>query len=132
MKVLVIENSSAVCTRLLALLAESGRYEGMGCVTCAAAALELVEDCRPVALLLDMRLVDGSGFKLLEALRKRRHVLPVILLAEIDGEEYQQRAQELGAAVVLNKSEQFDEIVPTLDRLLGEGDGATRSAEARS
>jgi DNA-binding NarL/FixJ family response regulator len=132
MKILVIENSSAVCSRLLELLSESGRYEGMGCVTCAAAAIELIEDCRPAALLLDVRLADGSGFKLLETLRNGMNPVPTVLLAEIDSAQYLQRAEALGAAVVLNKTQQFGEIVPALDRLLGSVPGATHNEESRS
>lgn len=117
MKVLVIENAPAICERLLTLLAESGRYEGMGCVTCAGVALELIDACQPEALLLDVRLADGSGLQVLEMLRAKQRDLPTILLSDCVGWQYQIRAQALGAAL-LDKTEQFDAILPTLDGLL--------------
>jgi len=132
MKVLVIENSSAICERLLALLSESGRYEGLGCVTCAVAAIELIEDCRPDALLLDLRLSDGSGFKVLEALRSQNLSLPVIALSDCDGWQYQIRSLALGAAAFLCKATQSDLIIPSLDRLLGIRNDAVAVLEAKS
>jgi DNA-binding NarL/FixJ family response regulator len=119
MKILVIENSAVICERLLALLAESGKYEALGCVTCAVAALELVEACRPDALLLDLRLSDGSGLRVLEGLHKMGSAVPVVVLSENDGWHYRAYAQTMGAAAFLRKSTQFDQIVPTLDRVLG-------------
>lgn len=116
MKVLVIENAPTICQRLLSLLAESDKYQGMGCVTCSSVALELIEECRPDALLLDLRLADGSGFKVLETLRATGCPLPTILLADAISAQYQTYAESLGAAL-LSKSEQFDDILPTLDRL---------------
>lgn len=117
MKVLVIENAPAICKRLLTLLAESDKYQGMGCVTCSSVALELIDECQPDALLLDLRLADGSGFKVLETLRTAQRQLPTILLADAITPQYQTRAQALGALALLSKTEQFDDILPTLDSL---------------
>lgn len=118
MKVLVIQNSPVICERLLALLAESGQYEGLGCVTGATAALELVRACEPDALLLDLHLkYGGSGFKVLESLRRRQDELPVILLSGSDDLKYRQQAQAVGATALLSKTTQFDQILPTLDGL---------------
>lgn len=118
MKILVVENSSAVCKRLLALLARSGRYEGIGCAATPAAALELVDSCHPDAVLLDQRLDGGSGFHLLETLRNRGLTMPVIMLSASQGAQYRTHAWALGANAFLCKSSQFEEIVPTLNRLL--------------
>jgi DNA-binding NarL/FixJ family response regulator len=117
MKILVIENAPAICKRLLALLDDSGRYEGIGCVTCTTSALELIASCQPDALLLDLRLADGSGLKLLETLRAAANTIPTVLLADCVGWQYQIRAQALGAPL-LNKTESFEAILPTLDALL--------------
>src|SRR3989339_2219542 len=117
MKVLVIENSSAICARLLALLGEHGRYEGKGCVTSSTAALELIKACQPDAVLLGLRLADGSGFTVLKNLRRHQHTLPVILLSDRDEWQYRAHAQDLGAVAVLNIASQFEAILPTLDRL---------------
>jgi DNA-binding NarL/FixJ family response regulator len=123
MKVLVIENAPAICERLLALLEASGRYEGMGCITCASLALDLVDECRPDALLLDVRLPDGSGLAVLEELRGQRRDIPTILLADTLGWQYRIRAQALGATL-LSKTEEFEAILPALDGLLGAAAGA--------
>lgn len=118
MKVLVIENSAVICERLLSLLAESGAYQGLGCVPCVSGALERYATDQPDALLLDLRLADGSGFQVLEALRQCQHGVPVIVLSENDSWHYRRRAESLGAAAFLRKSTQFDLILPTLDRVL--------------
>jgi len=118
MKILVVESSIAVGERLLALLARSGKYTALGCAASAAQALEMIAVERPDALLLDLYLNDGSGFKLLEVLRTWQLPLPVIVLSINHGWQYQIQAKALGAAAFLCKSTQFEDIVPTLDRLL--------------
>lgn len=132
MKVLVVENSPAISERLLALLAASGIYEGFGCAASVMAALAFVETWHPDALLLDQRLDDGSGFQLLELLRSRGLTMPVVMLSTSQGSQYQIHAQKLGADAFLCKSTQFEEIIPTLNRLLssqeGEVDGSTCSS----
>jgi hypothetical protein len=52
----------------------------------------------------------------------------VVILAECNGHQYQARAQALGASALLCRATQFEEIVPTLDRLLGTGDRRTAAA----
>lgn len=136
MKILVVENSPAVGKRLLTLLAASGRYQGMGCAVTVMSALELVDLCHPDAVLLDQRLDGGSGFQLLELLRGRGLTLPVVMLSASDGEQYRAHARTLGADAFLCKSTQFEEIIPTLDRLLPAPKitdaAATRVVPARS
>lgn len=119
MKVLVVEDSPVVLERLLALLALSGRYEGIGCRN-GGDALELADACRPAALLLDVRLDAGNGLALLERLRGRGLTAPVVMLADDDGRQYHACAAAQGADALLCKPTQFEEIVPTLDRLMDE------------
>lgn len=132
MKVLVIPNSPVICEKLLVLLAESGHYEGLGCVTGATTALDLVRAYEPDVLLLDLHLkFGGSGFKVLESLRRRQDELPDILLSGSDDLQWRQQPQAVSAAALLSKSSQFDQILPTLDGLCESKCAAMAAGELR-
>lgn len=118
MKILVVENSPHICTRLLALLADSGQFSVSKCVATVAEALEQAASEPPDAILLDLSLDDGNGFTVLETLRRQGSKLPVIILTESEGRQYLARAQALAADAFLRKSSQFEDILPTLMRLL--------------
>ena len=118
MRVLVVENSSHICKRLLSLLADSGLFACLSCATGVAEALARIADEPPDAMLLDLSLDDGSGFDVLTSLRSQGLALPVVVFSENDGWQYRGRALTLGANAFLCKSSQFEEIIPTLTRLL--------------
>ena len=124
MKILVVENSSVICTRLRALLTQGGNYEALGCAECVSSALKLLDTCQPDAVLLDLHLNDGDGFRLLGLIREREPRLPVVMLSLNQGWQYQIAASARGADAFLCKSSQFEDIVPTLDRLLQAHGGA--------
>lgn len=116
MKVLVVEDSVALRERLLSLLALSGRYEGVACRCRPGEAIDVARDA--AAVLLDLRLGDDNGLDLLETLREHGLTLPVVVLADEDGRQYRSRAAAMGADALLCKPTQFEQIVPTLDRLI--------------
>jgi DNA-binding NarL/FixJ family response regulator len=117
MIILVVENSQQVCERLLALLAMSGRYEGLVCANIAAVLIQ-IETHRPDALLVDVRLDGGNGFQLLKELRALGLTTPVVMLSSSNNAQYLLQAKALGANACLSKTADFEKIIPTLDRLL--------------
>jgi len=117
MKILVVENSLPVRERLLALLATSGRYEGIAC-TVRSAVQMLGETPQPAALLVDVRLNGSNGFQLLKDVRARGFTTPVIMMSSSNDAQYPLHAEALGANAFLCKTTDFEKIIPTLDRLL--------------
>jgi two-component system, OmpR family, response regulator VicR len=75
-----------------------------------ASALKLLDEQRPDLLVLDVRLGDGDGLQVLEAVR-RCHTLPVIMLSALDSEDDKVRALELGADDYVTKPFAFRELV---------------------
>jgi DNA-binding response OmpR family regulator len=101
----------------LALLATSGRYEGIACATGSAVRM-LGETPRPAALLVDVRLDGSNGFQLLKDLRTRGFTTPVVMLSSSDDAHYQSHAEAMGACAFVCKTTDCGGIILTLDRLL--------------
>lgn len=116
----MVETSTVVADRILSLLAETDRYSGLRCDS-VVVALNLIKIFRPDALLLDLYLNDGSGFSLLEMVRELEPGMPVVALSQNQGPQYEMQVKARGGNAFLCKTTQFDELLPTLDRLLGAG-----------
>jgi CheY-like chemotaxis protein len=85
------------------------------------AALQKAADCRFDALLTDLRMPRLDGAALIRKLRADRPGLPVIVIsgnAPEDWEDSLQRKGE-GPLVLLNKPARLQDVVQTLNSLLG-------------
>lgn len=111
--ILVVDDDPAIREIMALALGD----EGYAVATAAdgAKALRLVERGLPSAVLLDLSMptLDGRGF--LRGLVARGIILPVIIIsAERDA---RRAAAELGAAAVLPKPFDLDEMLTTVDRV---------------
>lgn len=105
LKVLVVEDSAIMGKLLARLLAGEPYIKHVGTVTTAEAAVAAIETFRPDVTLLDLVLGAGNGFQVLQALKDMSGPRPnVVVLTNLAGERYRQRAIELGAEHFLDKS----------------------------
>ena len=68
-----------------------------------ASALSKIENEAPDLMLLDQKLPDGTGIKLLESLKERSLYLPAIMLTGLDKSEIAVKALKLGAYDYITK-----------------------------
>jgi CheY-like chemotaxis protein len=90
------------------------------------AALRQATDCSFDALLTDLRMPRLDGAALIRKLRARQPALPIIVIsgnAPEDWEDSLQRQGE-GPLVLLNKPARLQDVVQTLNTLLGPAGGA--------
>ena len=76
---------------------------------------------RPQAILLDLGLPGGNGFLILERL-KSNHLLsdiPVIVVTVRDRQEAEEKARKLGAVAYVSKPVQADELMASIQTVLG-------------
>ena len=76
---------------------------------------------RPQAILLDLGLPGGDGFLILERL-KNNHLLseiPVIVVTVRDRKEAEEKARQLGAVAYVSKPVQADELMASIQTVLG-------------
>lgn len=107
-RIVLVEDNSL--NRLL--LADYLRYCGYQVheVTHGAALLEVLQQCQPDLMLLDLKLPGLDGYALLEQLRQHPdwRDLPVIVVSALAFQEDQEKAFELGANRYLVKPVKLD------------------------
>ena len=73
------------------------------------------------AVLLDSALPGRDGMDVLQALRKRWPLLPVLMLSTYPEKQYAVRCIKLGAAGYLNKSAHPDDMIAAVRKVAGGG-----------
>jgi CheY-like chemotaxis protein len=121
-RILIIDDSEAVLAYGRAVL--GGRFS----VTTArngAEGLERARSIRPNAILLDLSMPEMDGEQVLAALARDPELAEIPVIVVSSERERAERCFGLGAAAVLHKPAGTDQLMRTLDRLVG----APRAAE---
>jgi DNA-binding NarL/FixJ family response regulator len=84
-------------------------------------ALRSIEATRPDAAIVDLTLKDSNGLDLIEDLRARKLLLPVLVLSMHAGRCYQDRAIRAGAQGYVSKQGSPTEVVAALRTVLAGG-----------
>lgn len=109
MKVLVIENEMPTAMMMVSLLTEIGCDAQVA--TKGKRGMEIAQERKFSLILLATNLPDISGYEICGEL-KQRHIsyrTPIVFLSNQRGDEYRERALELGAADYITKPfESFD------------------------
>lgn len=113
MRVLIVEDSPAVRSRVATLLREAG-LEVVGEAETAEAALELTRSLRPDAIVLDLQLPDGNAMDVLPELKAVSPSPVVAVLTNASEPGYRKRCLELGADYFFDKANDFGAVAPTL------------------
>ena len=111
MRVLVIDDSAAVRSRIVDRLLDAG-LEVIGEAASSDEGLALARQHAPDAVVLDARLPDGGGAELL--IRLKRAQPPPFVVVITNETRYRTRCLALGADVFLDKSAEFEAVVTTL------------------
>jgi DNA-binding NarL/FixJ family response regulator len=122
LRVFVVEDSAAIRERIEGLV-ES--IDGACCAGSADSATQAtvdIERIRPDAVILDIRLAQGTGFDVIRLLRQRGVDTSFYVITNHAIEPYRRLAVRLGAEAFLDKTTQFE----TLRGLLAHR-AATRS-----
>ena len=121
---LIVEDDTGFAD-VIATLAASLDFECL-IATTADTGVELALKHRPTAIVLDIRLPDHTGLTVLDRLKhdpRTRHI-PVQV---VSGHDYTQVALEMGAASVLQKPVQREQLLGALTNLAHKADDANRS-----
>ena len=112
-KVLVVDDSAAVRTRVAAQLREAG-LSVIGEVGTLSDTLAFVSTRMPDAIVLDLQLPDGSGLDVLPVVKSCAPAPVVVVLTNSARPSYRERCLARGADAVLDKSTEFESVVPAL------------------
>jgi len=118
LKVLVVDDSSMICSRLTESLQLVPGIELVGEVYDGGEAIQAIKEIRPDVVILDIRLpgtVNGLG--VLEEVKRTPPTPSVIMLTNYPYLQYRQKAMSLGADYFFNKSNEFSKVVEVLMKL---------------
>jgi two-component system, LuxR family, response regulator FixJ len=106
--VFVVDDDASVRRALARLLRSTGlRVRTFDCGPAVGLAMRDESEDQPACLILDVRMPGWTGFDLVESLRARQHVVPVIFITGDAGIAIAGRAVKAGAVRLLTKP--FDE-----------------------
>jgi len=104
LRVYIVEDSPVVRERLLALLGTIKGARAVGAASRAEEAIDGILQEQPDAVVLDVRLAEGSGFDVLRAVHPRAPAIDVYMFSNFSAEPYRRLAARLGARDFFDKS----------------------------
>ena len=101
MKVFLLEDSAAVCERLVEMIEQAGEHQVVGEAATYDTALTGIDATRPDVF--DIRLKQGSGLDALAEAKRRMPQLIGIVLSNQSSARYRRASSEAGARFFLDK-----------------------------
>jgi two-component system nitrogen regulation response regulator NtrX len=115
-RILVIDDDDRVRISCLDLLRSRG-YQAAGAAGAREGLRAFAERC-PGAVILDLRLPDGTGIDVLRELQRQAPGLPVVVISGFGGVAEAVEAMRVGAADYVEKPIPSERLLGLLDRLL--------------
>jgi DNA-binding NarL/FixJ family response regulator len=128
--VMIVDDQPLFAQGLAMILETQGDLEVIGTPSDGREALAQIEEKRPDAVFLDLRMGTVSGLDVLAALRRANDATPVIVLTTLRQEHAVYESLRLGAAAFLTKDAEPQMLLTTLDKVL-DGDTAVGAPELR-
>lgn len=118
--VFLVEDSPAIRARLASRLVNLANVEIVGEAETADAAVEGILREHPDSVLLDIRLLNGTGLDVLRKVHPQEPDTVFIVLTNEPDERYRKLYLGAGAAHFLDKSNEFDKAVALIADLAGD------------
>lgn len=113
-RVFLVEDSQLVRERLTAFLHTIEGVDPVGSATTARDAEQAILAAQPDAVLLDIKLAQGSGFDVLRSLRANAPQIEVYMFSNFAAPAYRQLAASLGARGFFDKTTEIDTLRRTM------------------
>ena len=113
LKVFIADDSPLVRERLSTMLSDSetlGAVELVGYAEGARGAIKAIRHLEPDVAILDIRLSEGSGIDVIEAVKASGSASMIIVLTAFPYPQYRERCIEAGADFFFDKSTEFDRV----------------------
>jgi two-component system, OmpR family, response regulator len=113
-RVFLVEDSAVVRQRVLEILGSIDGVNTIGSATTASDAERAILQAQPDAVLLDIKLAEGSGFDVLRSLRKQAPHIEIYMLSNFTSQPYRERAASLGARGFFDKTNEIERLRQTM------------------
>ena len=117
MRIFIADDSELLRVRLVDMLSEIEGIEIIGQAQDSLDAIESIEKLNPHVVILDVRMPQGDGIKVLEAIKKNLQSPKVIIFTNYPYPQYRKRYMDAGADFFFDKSTEFEKLVDTVKYL---------------
>lgn len=117
-RVVLVDDHPFIRDGLAGLLTAHPGYELVGEAGSAAEAFDALRKWEPDLLIVDLRLPDGDGVKILEMARSLRPTIHLIVLSAFRADDDVVAAARAGAQAFLVKTARSAEVMQTIERVL--------------
>jgi DNA-binding NarL/FixJ family response regulator len=120
LRVYLVEDSALLCQKIVEQLTDPGRIEVTGQAGTEGAAIHNILDSRPDAVIVDIRLREGSGVNVVRAIAQAKQPgdpPTVIVLTNYPVPEYYAECLAMGADYFFDKSTEFERVGEVLQEL---------------
>ena len=117
MRVFIADDSAMVCERLASLLTPIEGITIAGRAHDVPDAIESIRRLKPDAVILDIQMPGGSGFDVLQQVKKDEPAPIVVMMTNYPFPQYRKKYLEAGADYFFDKSTEFNKVVGLFDRL---------------
>jgi DNA-binding NarL/FixJ family response regulator len=118
MKVLIVDDSVVVRSRLIEMVSEVKGLEIVGQAQDVNEALDFFRQKGPDVVILDIRMTGGSGIDVLKYIKRVNRSVKVIMLTNYPFPQYRKKCEEFGADFFFDKSKDAFKVVETLNALM--------------
>lgn len=115
--ILIVDDAYGIQQRVRTMLEG---YEGTMVASAGsyAEALVILQALPVSVVILDINLPDINGIELLKYIKESYPSIPVIMMSNQSGEFYRARCRMLGASYFIDKSTDFELLLPIIHQLL--------------
>jgi DNA-binding NarL/FixJ family response regulator len=125
LKVFLVEDSKFIRERLIEEIGLTRATDFVGCAETESEAVEKLSNLDCDAIVLDINLARGSGFRVLRSVRSVRvHQPKIIVFTNYAYPFYRQLTMEMGADFFLDKATDFKRLLEIIDALPAADDAA--------
>jgi DNA-binding NarL/FixJ family response regulator len=117
MRVFIVEDSPAVCERLVEMIEADGEHDVVGSAATHEDAVAGIAATEPDVGIFDIRLAQGNG---IEALAEAKRCVPTlvgIVMSNYATAQHTKASADAGAAYFLDKSSDFERVTEILSSL---------------
>jgi DNA-binding response OmpR family regulator len=114
MRILVVDDSESIRKSLTGLFSDVPGTHSIDHASGADETMEYLRERIPDAVVLDIRLPDGSGMDVLRYARDRKLPSTIIMLTNYPYPQYRKRCLEIGADFFFDKSTEFERVLDVL------------------
>jgi len=120
LKLFIADDSPVVVERLIAMLSEIPEIKIVGQAQKPLEAINSIQRLKPDAVILDIRLREGSGIDVLQSIKKDNPALLVIILTNYPYPQYRKKCMDAGADFFFDKSTEFEKITKVFKKLISD------------